>query len=167
MVKKGEIGAKKATVQEAIDRTNFARKLLCRPMDKGDIKRAVTRNYSISSKMAEVYIGRAREVLVKETGRDKSEHRTDAYAVLKGIITSMAEKTPDRLKAQEQMSKLLGLNNPDTVAITDTQGNDIATDGARAVFNRIAARLNDAPGSGRTPSSNGSNGSANASGAAP
>lgn len=167
MAKKGEIGAKKATVQEAIDRTDFACTLLRKGLVKWMVKQGVAGRYNISPKMAEVYIGRARKSLLEESGRPANEHRADAYAFYKGMVENPKLPPLTRLRAQELTVKLLGIEGPIKVAQTDTQGNDIATDDARAVFHRIAARLNDTPGSGAAPSSNGSNGSANDARAAP
>ena len=166
MAKKGEIGAKKATVQEAIDRTDFACTLLRKGLVKWMVKRGVAGRYNISPKMAEVYIGRARKFLLEESGRPANEHRADAYGLYVTMIENKSLPPLTRLRAQELMVKLLGIEGPVKYAQTDTQGNDIATNGARATFNRIAVLLDDAIGSGGTPSSNGSNGSAHDAGAA-
>ena len=144
----------------------MAFKLLRKREPNGLVKQLLMQRYGIEFRQAGVYIARARKALLEESGKPENEHRTDAYNLYITIIEDKNLPPLTRLRAQELLVKLFGLEGPIRIAQTDTQGNDIATDGARAVFNRIAARLNDAPGSGRTPSSNNSNGSAHDAGAA-
>lgn len=114
MAKKGEKG-KKATNQEVVDRLEMAGTLLLKGMNKCDIKRALARYYNISTKMAEIYIGRARAVLLKDSGRPENEHRADAYALYKGMVEDQSLKPLTRLRAQELMVKLLGIEGPQRV----------------------------------------------------
>lgn len=74
----------------------------------------------ISEKMAEKfgckrsyvrksYLARAREMMVAEVKADKSEMRSRSLALYQSIIAEKETSPKDRLKAQERIDKLLGL----------------------------------------------------------
>lgn len=65
---------------------------------------------------------RAREKLVAEIGEDKSELRADAFAFYRGVVSNPDAPLAHRLRAQERIDQLLGLNAPTKVSVTDPTG---------------------------------------------
>jgi hypothetical protein len=58
----------------------------------------------------QVSFSRAR--LLEETGRSKEEHRGDALAFYESVIRAQDSTTLERLRAQERIDKLFGLEAP-------------------------------------------------------
>lgn len=123
------------------ERIEVARKLLSARMRHGDVKRYLKNTYGVATRQAETYIARARKLMREETGRPKDEHVADSYAFYCSVIADPNASHKDKLRAQELLDKLLGLPVPFRIAQTDSKGNDLTPDAARAEFDRIAAIL--------------------------
>ena len=132
---------KRATRQELADRIEKARQLLSERRPKGEVKRELATAYGVTSKMAEIYISRARRELVKETQKSALEHKTDAYGFYLSVVGNVDESTRERLRAQECIDKLLAL--PGSIKIAHTNDNEIpeASSEARAAFDQLLAKL--------------------------
>ncbi len=157
---------KRPTKQERRDRLEMARKLLSQRLSNGEAKRVMSRKYNMSPRSVERYLRRARTLLLQASGKTASTHRSEAYNFYASIVGNPKEKTRERILAQERIDKLFALEGPIKYAETDSQGKDIATDEARATFNRILGIIDKRRGTGLAPGGNGSNGCAHAPGAA-
>ena len=110
------------TDQEYEDRLNFTRGLVAEGHHKHVIKQSLKKAYGVCASTCETYISRARELILSETGRPKPEHIAEAYVFLTGVKATSAFPIGERVKAQLGINKLLGLNAPDRLAMTDPTG---------------------------------------------
>lgn len=117
---------------ELEERVELVRTLLCSRYPKYKIKRLLKERYDVCPRTVENYLARARRELVEATGQGKDEHVADAYAFYLSILENRETATRDKLKAQERMDKLLGLEMPQKFAATDTRGNDLNADERRS-----------------------------------
>jgi hypothetical protein len=111
--------------EELEERIDFAYKLLCRRLYKSDIKRALKQRYSMPARTCEDYIARARERIVAETGESKPEHRAKSLAFYESVLADPEEKAADRIRAQERIDKLLGLEEPAECVIKGDKSNPL------------------------------------------
>ena len=158
---------KRPTKQERRDRLEMARKLLSQRLSGGEAKRVMSRKYNMSPRTVERYLRRARTLLLQASGKTASTHRSEAYNFYASIVGNPKEKTRERILAQQRIDKLLALEGPIKYAETDSQGKDIATDEERTLFAEVLGIASKQFGAETAPSDNGSNGSADAPGAAP
>lgn len=163
--------SKKPTREEHAERIDTCRLLLTARQPKHAIKRAMTERYGIGARTCERYLSRARAILLKELDGTPDGHKADAYLFYSSIISDKNESSRDRIKAQERIDKLLGLEGPIKFAQTDTQGNDITTpEQARARLDRILDTIRQRhggegdPAIGRTAADRGGSPSTNGSG---
>jgi hypothetical protein len=78
--------------------------------------------WGVSPRTVEGYVSRARARLVQQVGDGKEQLRGDAFAFYKGIVENQAESTIVRLRAQERIDQLCGLNAPTKLSVTDPTG---------------------------------------------
>jgi hypothetical protein len=90
----------------------------------GEIKRAVAAKYNLSPRTVERYLRRARDQIIAESGRPLVEHQTKSLAfycaVRRGTMTVQGPTGPimqiatisERLRAQERIDQLMGLEAP-------------------------------------------------------
>ena len=107
------------TKLEHRDRIESVRKLLAIRTDKGEIKRFLKKTYGVGARTAEKYLSRARAKLLDETGIPKQEHKAGAYAFYAGMVSDENQEPSIRLKAQERIDKLFGLEAPSKLNVTN------------------------------------------------
>ena len=146
--------AKRPTKQERRDRLEMARKLLSQRLSNGEAKRVMGRKYNLSPRSVERYLRRARTLLLLESEKTASAHRSEAYNFYASIVGNLKEKTRERILAQQRIDKLFALEGPIKVAQTDSQGNDTPTAEAREAFNRLLVTLQERSGEAKAQSSN-------------
>ncbi len=106
----------KATREDAEERVEMCVRLLNKGLYKGQIKSALIKQYSISARMSETYISRAKRKILAETNKTREEHQADAYGFLIEKRQT-CKRDSDQLKAQELIIDLLALDNPKTVNV--------------------------------------------------
>jgi hypothetical protein len=114
-----------ATQIEVHERIRLVADMLVRRIHKHQIKRALEDKYGLGARQAEVYISRAREYLVERTNRPKDEHIAEAFAFYESIIRDPEAVTADRMRAQDALRQLLGLDAPVKVANTTADGDTV------------------------------------------
>lgn len=77
-----------------------------------EIKRILSERYNIHRNSVPRYLRRARDILLKQLGRPEEEHKAEAYYIYRGVLINEKSTTTERLKAQERIDKLLGLEGP-------------------------------------------------------
>ena len=133
--------AKRPTKQERRDRLEMARKLLSQRLSNGEAKRVMSRKYNMSTRSVERYLHRARSLLLLESGKTASTHRSEAYNFYASIVGDPKMAPRERIRTQERIDKLLALEGPIKVAQTNAEGYDTPTTEARDAFNRLLVTL--------------------------
>jgi hypothetical protein len=100
---------RKTTNAELEERVTFVARLLSNGLFKSQIKKLIREKYGVCTRTAEEYIGKARKELRKRFGKDKKGHQTDSYSMYRSVVADPNNLVSDRLKAQERIDKLLGL----------------------------------------------------------
>jgi hypothetical protein len=121
---------------EVEDRTLMVRRLLAQGQYDGQIKKVVAAHYKISPRTVERYLRRARDEMLAETGQDKSQLRAEGYGFYREMRANGKASDKDRLKAQERIDKLLGLEAPQKIQVG---GDDIDRE-IRRELDRLAGR---------------------------
>lgn len=93
-------------------RIELTHRLLASRARKGDIKKTLIARWGVSARTAENYLARARERILADSQQPREQHRANAIAFYESIIGDMQASTRDRIKAQERMDRLLGLEAP-------------------------------------------------------
>ena len=120
--KNGKKRAPRSTKKEYERRVQMVRKMLAARMTNGEIKRIASTQFGTSPRTVEEYIRRARALMLAEIGKSVEEHRSDAYALYCSIIANPNTPDRERIKAQERIDKLLGLESPVKFTQTDMTG---------------------------------------------
>lgn len=118
---------KKPTRAELEDRYIRTAALLAQGNTKGAVKSALIKAYDISARTCETYLARARELLLAETGKPAGEHRAESLAFYQTIKADPNASTIAKLKAQERIDKLLALELPAKLTLTDSTGENPMT----------------------------------------
>lgn len=63
--------------------------------------------------------------MLKNLGRPREEHQADAYAFYDSVVKDKAQKTGDRIDAQERIDKLLGLESPQQIEHSGRDGGPV------------------------------------------
>ena len=93
------------------ERVELCRKLLATRVCEYDAERAATNQFGVSRRMAQRYLAAAKQGMLDAAGRSHAEHRAEAYAWYCSLIGDKEVKIADRIKAQERIEKLLGLDS--------------------------------------------------------
>ena len=109
---KGTPRAPRATHRERDTRISLVRKLISARMTNGEIKRAMATQFGLSPRTAEGYISRARAEIMEDLGRSREDHQADAYTFYCAVVGNREASNRDKIKAQERIDKLLGLESP-------------------------------------------------------
>ncbi|MBX3441240.1 MAG: hypothetical protein KF774_02450 [Planctomyces sp.] len=102
--------------------------LLKMQLTKGDIKRHCRERWGVSTHTAERYLARAREALLKDSKRGRAEHVADVYGLLRSIIESPSEPSRTKLRAANQLCRLLGLNSPKELIVEQSLRAEVSID---------------------------------------
>jgi hypothetical protein len=125
--KTGERRAPRCTAQDHERREARCYDLLHKGLRDSEIVRLCSEEWSLASGTVKKYIARARAKLRELIAGGKTELQSDAYAFYKGIVEDEKARASDRLRAQENIDRLLGLSAPQKVAMTDPTGEKEAT----------------------------------------
>lgn len=107
----GRPGSRRRTSEtELLERIELTEELLTRGFLESEIKRQLMGTYSISARTVENYLCRARERMLSNLALGKDEHRASALAFYRSIIRSETSTISERLRAQQQICWMLGLN---------------------------------------------------------
>ena len=91
----------------------------------GEIKRLFAKHYGTTPRAAERFITDAYDQIRDEVNRDPTEHKADSYEFWRRIVANDALNLRERMRAQEQLDKILGTHAPMKTANTDTAGKDV------------------------------------------
>lgn len=117
----------KPTRMQLEDRVERTRQLLAEGNRKHVIKKVLKQAYGVSAATCERYLRRARDLILEETGKPASEHRADAFAFYETLKADKSLPAIVRLKAQERVDKLLALELPVKLTLTDPSGENPMT----------------------------------------
>lgn len=107
----------KPTHAEVVERIEYTRELLIRALHGGQIKQALRAKYGpLSHATCGRYVSRARHVMVEEMGMSRDEARGQALERYEAVIRDKAADHYDRIRAQERIDKILGLETPQRIA---------------------------------------------------
>jgi hypothetical protein len=104
--------AKKPTKAELADRIEFTVYLLATGTMKGVIKKQLAASYGVDHHTAERYLSRARGIITKESGKTQAEWRLESLNFLVAMRSNPKHSVGNRIKANEDIIKLLALNLP-------------------------------------------------------
>jgi hypothetical protein len=110
------------------ERIEMTAHLLAQAMLKGQIKRLLKAKWGCSARTCEVYLSRARKLLVEKSGRTRGEHFIEAAAFYRSVIQSPNASLRDKLQARERLDVLYGLEAPRDVRFTGVVGGVIRHD---------------------------------------
>ena len=82
---------------------------------KGEIKRAVAEKYGYGYKRTERFLSLANKLQLAKMNRDREEFRSQSVEFYEKVAMDEKEAAIVRLKAQERIDKLLGLEAPSQV----------------------------------------------------
>lgn len=108
--------------------------LLAKRFTKGQVKEQLRKLMlaggveSVSARTLETVLARARANLVERSGKPREEHRNDAYGFYTSVIQSKEATSMARIRAQERIDKLLGLEAPTKLEFSGVGGGPIKTD---------------------------------------
>jgi hypothetical protein len=104
---------RRPTVDELAERIELCRSMLLRRVPKSTIKKVIRQRFGaeLSANTIEGYLGRAREQLLADVTRGRQNHRADALGFYESMLANPKVADRDRIKAQERIDKLLGLED--------------------------------------------------------
>lgn len=122
--KRGPGQRKKPTNRELAERIEFTVGMLVHRLYKHQIKRALKEKYGVNFRTAETYMSRAKSLMLSRTGRPKDEHVAEAYEFYARTIRNPSENVDlaDKMRAQDSICRLLGLDAPTKIAPTTPDG---------------------------------------------
>ena len=116
------------------ERVSIVADMLSRGFRDGQIKRRLAAFYGVSSRTAQRDLARARDALRTALGGTLEDHRATSLDFYRSLLRSDSDDVPAavRVKAQEAIDRLLGLNAPmkvnqeikGKIAIADLLTND-------------------------------------------
>jgi hypothetical protein len=104
---------RRPSVEEIAERIELCRSLLLRRVAKATIKKAFRQRFGtdIDHATIERYLTRAREAMLSDLTRGRQNHRAGALAFYESIFDDHTASVRDKVKAQERIDKLLGLED--------------------------------------------------------
>lgn len=110
----GSDGKSYPSKEEHRKRLDLVRKLIQAGMYDGQIRAAVAKEFGCSRKTVFRYIAIVRKEVQAEYTQEESErHRADSLEFYRGIFSNPKLPTQARIRARENMDKLLGLAVPE------------------------------------------------------
>jgi len=116
---------KRATKEEKEEIQTHVLRLLAGGNYPSDIKRVIASKYEMSPRSVEGYISRARADLLEQIGIRTEEHRANAYGFYRSMMKNKKLAPKDRLKAQERIDRLLGLESAQKHEVTGKDGAEL------------------------------------------
>lgn len=118
---------KKPTRAELTDqKQRLVRLMIDKRTPVGEIKRLFAKQFGTTPRAAERFITEAYAQIRSEVGRDPAEHKADSYQFWLKIVMSDKAPLKDRMRAQENLDRILGNHAPIKTANTDQAGRDIS-----------------------------------------
>jgi hypothetical protein len=145
---------RRPTTEEVAERIELCRSLLLRRVPKATIKKAFRQRFGgdIDHTTIERYLLRAREAMLEDLTRGRQTHRAGALAFYESVLADHSASLRDKVKAQERIDKLLGLedksNQPPLEVVLGNLPTAIADPLRRLLADRVRA---DAGGAGGPP----------------
>jgi hypothetical protein len=104
---------RRPTTDEIAERIELCRSLLLRRVPKGTIKKAFRQRFGADADHGTIerYLTRAREDMLADLTRGRQTHRAGALAFYESILADPAVAARDKVRAQERIDKLLGLED--------------------------------------------------------
>lgn len=134
-------GVERPTEEEIEKRIEFAIQVRLKGGHKSEMKRIIANEFGVTRKTAELYLGRAKNLMREIRNRDTAELMDESYLRLVGHAVAEDATRMERIKAETEIIKLMGIGSPTKHAITDSQGNDISIDEAESRLSAIASSL--------------------------
>jgi len=133
---------KRPTREELAERVELARHLLAMGCRKSYIKKRLRKKYGdLDHATIERYLTRAREEILAATGVPRPEHRGWSLAFYGAIRSNLRFGAKERLKAQERIDKLLGLEDKSPPDILEQFLASLPAELARALRAALSAAL--------------------------
>ena len=110
--------------EDKAERIETTRSLLAIGSSDGEIKRAVSAKYKCSPRSVERYIKDARKLLLEATQQSADEHRAGAFAFYSHMKLNAARDC-DKIRAQERIDKLLGIELPQKIEHSTAKGSPL------------------------------------------
>ena len=157
----------RGTSKEIEKRVEFICLCIGKGLTKYAMKQAFRSQFGdMSARQIENYIARAREIIVKQSNRSRDEVRADSLAFYRNIIAT--EKAPVvRIKAQERIDQIYGIDAPRRSELSGPLGGPIKTEETVALPEMSEAKIRELLGrleaggnghSGNNGNGNGNNG---------
>src|SRR5438477_9045702 len=89
----------KTTAKQVTQRIRQAADLLCSGYRRSQITESMCKEYGVSWQMVSIYLRRARELLIEESGRPKQEHVAEVLGEYQQILRSKEAGHGDKLQA--------------------------------------------------------------------
>jgi len=118
-------GGHRVTIAEQNRRVEQLEICLAQGWHKGEIKRHFKTLWSISGFSVERYLSRARENLCKALGETREDHRARSLHLYRSVLSDSKASIRDKLSAQKNIDRLLGLPQPILVAQTTPEGKSL------------------------------------------
>ena len=99
------------TRDELEERITFTSTLLARRLYKGEIKAILKKKYGVTARSCERYLARARQRLIRRTGRSAEVHRGESVGFYESIIRNPESTLREKMSAQERIDFILGLGS--------------------------------------------------------
>ena len=113
----GKLGP--SSQEEVIRRVEYTIHLLRQgPHLKSRIIKKLKEKYGIQWRMANKYLTAAREHILLHLEDVKEHHRADSLSLYEGVLTNPKATPLEKIKAQERIDKLLGLEAPVLISST-------------------------------------------------
>ena len=95
-----------------VERVRLAAEMLSKGYYKHQIKKAFREKFDIGHKQTQIYITRARKMLVELAGEDREELLGRSLSLYRSFVKDETQDARMRLLAQQRIDKLLGLEQP-------------------------------------------------------
>jgi hypothetical protein len=106
-------GRKSKSNKEIEERIEVVANMLALDVRKSSIKKFCLEKFGVGYRSAEVYISRARELLVKWSKQSSEEHYIEALAWWRGVIQNQSTDWPAKMRARENLDRLFGIKPPE------------------------------------------------------
>lgn len=104
---------KRPTRKEYDERITICADMLARGFRKSAIKVRMAAFYGVSARSVERYVSRARELLIEELQEgDRESHRARSLDQYRQLLREEGVPAAIRLKSQERIDKIMGLEAP-------------------------------------------------------
>jgi hypothetical protein len=132
--------------RENCERVELCRKLLASHASESDVERALVQKFGVGRRQARRYLAAARRAMLVAAERSREVHLAEAYAFYRSLAANADAKDADRIKAQERIEKLLGLDSASPAESPDVDGQPLNLAWLLTNLHRSAPPPNAPPG---------------------